>query len=283
VDEAAAPGLWAIWNELDHAFARSDRTQRIDADFNASIGEESRYAGLFKRHVTMTVGLPLLMIMDERALRAVVAHEVAHARLQHTSGGINLHDFLAASENVLYYADTDRTITGRVAHILLHSPIEWLGKEYRVLSHESEFSADVSAAEQVGHHEMARSLVLLEACTTRLSDLVFNPLEKEMLGAIRVPMPPLQRISARLGDIRALEQLVTTVAARLAREPEPESTHPPFNKRLANLGFSGIPTIAAVQASAIDRLLSPEAAKERSARFNDEWRKRARDLVVVGR
>jgi hypothetical protein len=59
VDEAAAPGLWAIWNELDHAFARSDRTLRIDADFNASIGEESRYAGLFKRHVTMTAGLPL--------------------------------------------------------------------------------------------------------------------------------------------------------------------------------------------------------------------------------
>jgi Zn-dependent protease with chaperone function len=283
VDEVAAPGLWAIWKELDHAFAGSGRTLRIDADFNASIGEESRYAGLFKRHVTMTVGLGLLMIMDERAVRAVIAHEVAHARLQHTSGGTNLFDFLAASENVLYYADPDRTITGRIAYVLLHSLLEWLGKEYRALSRENELAADAGAAQQVGRGEMARALVLLEACTARLSDLVFSPLEKETLGAIKVPMPPFQRISAQLGDIRAVEQLATAAAARLTREPEPDSTHPPFDKRLANLGFTDIPAIDAVQASAIDRLLSPKTAKELSARFDDEWRKRAHDQVSLGR
>ena len=112
VDEAAAPGLWAIWKELDRAFTRSGRTLQIDANFNASIREERRYAGLFKQHITMTVGLSLLIILDERAIRSIIAHEVAHARLQHASGGTNLLDFIAASENVLYYADPDRTITG---------------------------------------------------------------------------------------------------------------------------------------------------------------------------
>jgi hypothetical protein len=140
LDEETAPGLWLIWKELDRAFTRSGRTLLIDADFNASIREERRYAGLFKRHVIMTVGLPLLIILDERAIRAVIAHEVAHARLQHASGGANLADFIAASANVLYYADPDRTITGRLAHALLHSLLEWLDEEHRALSREMSFA-----------------------------------------------------------------------------------------------------------------------------------------------
>jgi hypothetical protein len=133
VNERAAPGLWALWGELDRAVSPSGRTLLIDAAFNASISEERRYLGLFKRHVTMTVGLPLLMILDARAIRAVIAHEVAHARLQHTSGGTNLYDFIAAAENVFHYADPDRTVTGRVAYLLLHALVEWLEKEHRAL------------------------------------------------------------------------------------------------------------------------------------------------------
>jgi hypothetical protein len=49
VDEEAAPGLWLIWKELDGAFTRSGRTLLIDTNFNASIMEESRYAGLFRQ------------------------------------------------------------------------------------------------------------------------------------------------------------------------------------------------------------------------------------------
>ena len=282
VDEVAAPGLWAIWKELDRTFTPSGRTLRIDANFNASISEESRYAGLFKRHVTMTVGLPLLIVLDERAVRAVVAHELAHARLQHASGGRNLSDFLVASENVLYYAAPERTITGRLAYVLLHSMLEWLGKEYRALSRENELCAEAGAAEQVGRDEVARALVLVEACGARLTDLVFSPLENEVLGAITVPTPPLQRIVLQLADIRAPEQLAAAAVACLAREPEPDPTHPAFGKRLANLGFADIPAISNVQSSAVDRVLSCEAVTMLSAQFDDKWRRRVRELVSIG-
>jgi Zn-dependent protease with chaperone function len=283
VDEAAAPGLWLIWKELDRAFTRSGRTLLIDTNFNASIGEESRYAGLFRQHVTMTVGLPLLIILDERAIRAVIAHEVAHARLRHTSGSTNLRDFIAASENVLHYADPDRTITGRIAHALLHSLLEWLEKEYRALSRENELGADAGAAEQIGRDEMARALVLTEASGARLAELVYTPLEKEMLGAIKAPAPPFQRIFNRLADIRAPEQLAAAAAASLKHEQDSESTHPPLGKRLANLGFTDIPPIDKVQNSAIDQVLSPAAVRELPARFDDEWRKNVREWVSVGR
>ena len=282
-DEATAPGLWAIWKELDRAFIRSGRTLLIDADFNASIREERRYAGLFKRHVIMTVGLPLLIILDERAIRAVIAHEVAHARLQHASGGANLSDFIAASENVLYYADPDRTITGRVAHALLHSLLEWLEQEYRALSREHELCADGDAAEQVGRDEMARALVLVAAGGARLADVVFTPLEQELIGAIKAPTPPFRRIFAQLEDIRAPEPLTAAAVVGLKREADPKSTHPALAKRLANLGFTGIPPIEEVRTSAIDQVLTRDAARELTERFDDEWRKMADGWLRVGR
>jgi Zn-dependent protease with chaperone function len=282
VDEQAAPGLWAIWKELDRAFPRSGRTLLIDNEYNAWIREERRYAGLFGQHITMAVGLPLLIVMDERAIRAVIAHEVAHAQLQHTSGGANLSDFIAASGNVLYYADPDRTITGRVAHALLRSFLEWLEEERRALSRENELCADADAATQVGRDEMARALVLLEAGGTRLGELVFTPLEKEMMGAIKAPTPPLQRIFEQLDDIRAPEPLAAAAVVGLGRELDPKSNHPSFGVRLANLGFIDIPPIDKVQTSAIDQLLSREAGKILATHFDNEWRRQVDRLVHVG-
>ncbi|PPQ15213.1 Zn-dependent protease with chaperone function [Bradyrhizobium sp. AC87j1] len=281
-NQETAPGLWAIWQELDHSFVRSSRTLLIDTDFNASIREVSRYAGLFRQHVTMTVGLPLLIVLDERAVRAVIAHEVAHAQLRHTSGGTNLADFIAASENVLFYADPDQTITGRIAQILLHSMTEWLDKEYRALSRENELGADLGAAEQVGRAEIARALVLIEACGTRMTELVFAPLEKEMRGAINAPLPPLERIVSQIGDIRAPGPLAAAAVAGLTREPDPDTTHPSFAKRLANLGYTDIPQIDEVVTSAIDQLLSRDAAKDLAKGFDEEWRKKAQAWVGIG-
>lgn len=281
--EEAAPGLWAAWKDLDPGFVRSNRSLRIDTDFNASIGEVSRYAGLFGRQITMTVGLPLLIVLDERAVRAIIAHEVAHARLRHTSGSINLADFIAASENVLFYADPDHTVTGRIARALLHSMLEWLDKEYRALSRENELYADLGSAEQVGRAEAARALVLTEGCGTRLTDLVYAPLEKEVLGAIHAPRPPLERVLEQLGDIRAPEPMAAAAVAGLTREHDPDATHPPFATRLANLGYTGIPDIDEVGTSAIDQLLSQDAAKDIIARFDEEWRKKAQAWVSVGR
>jgi hypothetical protein len=282
LDEATAPGLWAIWKEFDRAFAQPGRTLLVDANFNASIGEQRRYAGLFQQHLTMTIGLPLLIILDARAIRAVIAHEVAHARLQHTSGGANLHEFILASENVLYHADPSRTITGRVAYLLLHSLLKWLRKEYHTLSRENELAADAGAATQVGREEMARALVLIEACAARLVDLIYAPLDKEVIGAIKPPAPPFRRIFARLEDIRSPEQLAAAAAAGPKREHDPDPTHPPLTKRLANLGYIDIPPIDQVTTSAVGLFLSPQAAKDLPAHFDDEWSKRVRRRVSVG-
>src|SRR5215471_5693372 len=45
-DETAAPGLWAMWKDLDAETPRARRTLVIDTELNASIGERRRYFAL---------------------------------------------------------------------------------------------------------------------------------------------------------------------------------------------------------------------------------------------
>ncbi|HYW61370.1 MAG TPA: M48 family metallopeptidase, partial [Xanthobacteraceae bacterium] len=163
VNEHEAPGLWAIWNEFDRVSPRSRRVLLIDPELNASMSEQRRWLGLRRRQLTMKVGAALLLALDERAVRAVVAHEVAHARLQHTTGGVNLVEFELAAANLFHYFDPEQTITGRVAHLLLHALLDWVNAARLALSHANELAADRDAAELVGADEIARSLVLIES------------------------------------------------------------------------------------------------------------------------
>jgi hypothetical protein len=280
VDAQSAPGLWAIWDEFDRTSPRGSRTLLIDTELNASIGERKRFAGLFRRQLTMTFGLPLLILLDERAVRAIVAHEVAHASLQHTSGGANLFEFMAAAENIFHHADPDTTITGRLAHLLLHRLVEWLQAEYRTLSRQNELAADRDAAEWVGRGEMARALVLVEALSNRVVETIFKPLETEVLGAIRAPAPPLQRIIARLETIRA-EPIDGAALAAKPAEPDENATHPPLRARLANLGFADVPSIDMAKTSAADTIMSADAVKQFLARFDGDWTRRVNEHIGI--
>jgi Peptidase family M48 len=278
VDEGAAPGLWAIWNQFDRTSPRSRRALFIDSLFNASMNEHRRYFGLLRPQLTMTVGLALLIVLDERAMRAVVAHEVAHARHQHTSGGANLNEFIEAVENFFDYVDQKETLTGRLAQVLLGSLLKWVETEYRILSRQNELAADQAAAQHVGPQEMARALLLVHLCGARMKELVFAPLDKELIGAIRSPTPPLQRLVNQLDAIRVLEKVED--ASLLSDEPA-DSTHPPLRARLANLGFAGIPKVETAMTSATESLLSTGAASDLLKRFDGEWRRAATAMVGI--
>jgi Zn-dependent protease with chaperone function len=281
VDEREAPGLWAMWNEFDRVSPRSRRVLRIDPQLNASIGEERRWFGLRREQLTMTVGAALLIALDERAVRAVVAHEVAHARLQHTTGGINLVEFEIAAENLFHYFDPEQTITGRVARLLLQALLDWVNTARLALSRANEFAADREAAERVSTDEMARALILLEAGHAQMKELIHEPLEKELLGAIRAPTPPLQRLVDQLDAFRKPERIAAAAAAEMSTADDPKSTHPAFATRLANLGFSTPPTVDVPQASAAAKLIAPAEMDELTARFNRDWKKGADQAVGI--
>jgi Zn-dependent protease with chaperone function len=262
-----------MWSELDVATPRARRTLAIDPDLNASIGERRRYFALAHRDLTMTVGLPLLLVLDDRAVRAVVAHEVAHARLQHTTGGANLHEFTVAAANLFDHLDPERTITGRIAHMLLGSLLAWVWAEFHAIRYRNELAADREAGERTGAHEMARALVLLHHAGWALKEFVADPLDKELLGAIRAPTPPLQRVVDQIDAIRA-HRTADEGEPQEPEEPDAEKDyHPPLRARLANLGLAAIPDIELPRTSAAETLLAAPASKRLLTEFNDTWRR----------
>ena len=91
------------------------------------------------------------------------------------------------------------------------------------------------------------------------------------------------RIFNQLGEIRAPEQLAVAAVAALGREQDPDATHPPLGERLANLGFTEMPSVDEIQNSAIDQVLSQEAVRELAAQFDNKWRKQVNEWVGVGR
>ena len=98
-----------------------------------------------------------------------------------------------------------------------------------------------------------------------------DPLEKELLGAIRAPTPPLQRVIDRLDAIRAHP----ADSAQSPERDDPESHHPPLHERLANLGFAAVPPVEPPQMSAAESLLSAATLKELLTDFNERWRRSA--------
>jgi hypothetical protein len=129
---------------------------------------------------------------------------------------------------------------------------------------------------------MARALVLIESMSARMNDVVFTPLQKEVLGAIRAPAPPLQRIMSELESIRMPGPIEAAALARIASETkDSDATHPPLRQRLANVGFTELPKTDAPQTSAADALLSDQAFSHLVTRLYGEWTRRVAHSVDI--
>src|SRR5260370_40054476 len=100
--------------------------------------------------------------------------------------------------------------------------------------------------------------------SARMNGVVFPPLQKELLGAIRAPAPPLQRIISQLETIRMPGPIEAAALACFASEKEDSNaTHPSLRQRLANVGVTEVPKIDAPQTSAGEASLSGPALKDR--------------------
>jgi hypothetical protein len=65
---------------------------------------------------------------------------------------------------------------------------------------------------------MARALVLLHNAAAGMVELIIDPLDEELLGAIRAPTPPLQRL---------VDQIDAIPAYRAGDEAEPQRKDEP--------------------------------------------------------
>lgn len=270
VTRQEAPKIWEIWDELD-----SNKPQRrqlvIDADMNASMAERRTIMGLWGREVTMTIGMPLLLCLDEPALRSVIAHEIGHSELRHTSGLSNLAEFEATFETLFEYADPNTTITGAMTYSMLGGLGSWLEKEMLYLSRQHEFEADRAAADSETASIEARSNLLCEAVGEFYLEEILKPIDKEILGAISAPRSPLLQLIDRLDEVRDPKTIMKYARRSWKKDPDPKSTHPTLKERIEALGFIRLPVLKKLNICAANALLPSETKSKLIRNFDEQW------------
>ncbi|RWA64352.1 M48 family metallopeptidase [Mesorhizobium sp.] len=279
VSRAEAPGLWNLWEKVAGPGRAARTVITLEDSLNASVREERTLLGLLGRRLFLTVGIPLLAVTDENALAAILAHEDAHVRNKDTNGGLNLAEFENSFGFVFEYAPPGATISGS----LLHAAIGWLSESFERedirLSREAEIKADRHAATSGNAEQAARALLLIAAADVHFTEKVYEPLRREIMGALRPPRPPLARLLEMAADLSQSQYLNRCAQRAWERPDDGKSTHPSWAQRLAALGYVETPEIDPIRRTALSTLLNPETAEQQIAGFNNRWTERMEDYL----
>jgi len=275
-----APALWAIWDEL--APPRGERRSLLVDDLlNASISERKRWFDLLGRHTTLTLGLELLMLVDERLLRTVIAHEVGHAKLQHTAGATNLAEFLETFETLFVYVDPETTVAGGLADWALATWLKGANLELMRVSRKNELEADSFSARLCGVDAVADAEVFIATVSRAVKTEIHEPLETELLHAIRAPVAPHQRVWERRAELISAacqEKYLSDVWQETTKK---EASHPCFRERFENIVPGIAPRAVAVGASAAEICLPQETFRRVMDKTLQTWTDFAENAVGI--
>ena len=274
-----APDLWAQWEKVAGPRRAARTIIVLEDNLNASVREERTLLGLLGRRLFLTVGIPMLAVTDENAFAAILAHEDAHVRNKDTNGGLNLAEFENSFGFVFEYAPPGATISGS----LLHAAMGWLSESFERedirLSREAEIKADRHAATSGNAEQAARALLLVAAADAHFTEKVYEPLRREIRGALRPPRPPLERLLEMAGQLSQRDCLNACVQKAWERPDDEKSTHPSWAQRLAALGYPRAPDIEPIHVTALSTLLSPDLAAREIAAFDRKWTEQMEDYL----
>jgi heat shock protein HtpX len=228
----AQPRLLAVIDE--EAEACGERTpEEVYATFdvNAAVLEVNR------RRRVMIIGLPLLHLVSERGLRAVIAHEFGH----YTGGDTRLGPWIYRTRAAigrtigqLTSEDGDDGWTERA----VRAPFVWYGKAFlritNAISRRQEFAADARAAHRGGRKVYSETLRRIEAYAPAFDAYWANEVAPLLSSGRR---PPIGEgfsafIRAETIDRAANEHLERELAEG---RTDPYDSHPSLAERIAAL------------------------------------------------
>jgi Zn-dependent protease with chaperone function len=216
------PSLHAIVDDVARKARHPiPRAVYLVRDPTAFAGSRPRWFGL-RREPIVGIGLPVLVLITDRELAAVIAHEFGH----HVGGDVRLGPWQYRTSHAIGAA-LHRL---EESNLFLHLPFYAYGRLFlnitRPASREQELRADALAARLVGASELAGALLALER---------YGPAWHEYWHGVFVPavdagfLPPIVE-----GYQRLLAGTRPSMGA--AAMPDIDDTHPPLGTRLTALG-----------------------------------------------
>ena len=232
------PELYAAVDRLKNEIDVDGQVQiELSDEAQASAREVLGVFGLFGNRRLMTLGIPLLAILDEDEARAVISHELGHFSRRHGRFGHSLYwvhwGWLAHVEHI----DEESTVIDRFGAAFAHMFVPMFSRRAMVWSRRCEYEADEDAARAAGAKNMVSALARL---------LLFDDwLERELPRRVREwqrserESPPnyLDRIVHAF--ILATPSLIDDFIARESRRGSDwRDTHPPLAERAAALNIA---------------------------------------------
>lgn len=236
-----APRLFQLLDNLQEGFGISPFARvRVTSDFNAGVQMIPRLGVFGFNRNYLYLGLPLMQVLTEKQLTAVLAHECAHCSSRHDRFGMWIYRLRRTWTRVfaaLQGADSTSSLKQLRGMILWF--VDWYWPRFNahafVLSRADEYEADRASAEWAGPETVAESLFRIGCTGIRLGEKFWF---ETTLQARQVPDPPddiVVKMESYLSAppeaddaARWLEQAAQTLTGNI-------DTHPSLSDRLKAL------------------------------------------------
>jgi Zn-dependent protease with chaperone function len=229
-------------------------------DANAFAGQH-RARGLAKKHDIVGIGLPLLAVLTQKEVGAVLAHEMGH----HVAGDVRLGPWVHRTRRAIARAVDRLEGSSFWFHLPFVAYAEFFMRTSLRISRAQEIQADAVAARVAGASAAASALRKTNVLSVAW-DAYFDGEVAPLLNKGRVPplLEGFERFwrAAQTPDTPAFRTLSATLEAR--RRPRQDDTHPSLAERIAALGDP--PATADAVGSALDLLDDVSRAEDRVMR-----------------
>lgn len=239
----------------------------INAELNAAAAYVPQGLGLWRQRHYLILGLPLLHALDRRELAAVVAHEFGHFHggHGHFTGWIYR---LRSSWHRLLEGMSGGLAGGQLLWFFFRWYAPYFEAYSQVLARRQEYAADAVSAQAVGADAAVSALVRIELTSDWLQGEFWPQINESTRAQAYPPIAVHEQLAQALSRERLRE---TRIPARLlARQPDPDDTHPTLAKRAAALQVELPRTAATAGVAAVGMLGELDASLQR--RFSLEWR-----------
>ncbi|AVP57145.1 M48 family metallopeptidase [Pulveribacter suum] len=242
----------------------------LDDDFNACIRQEPRFGVLGGARNQLTVGLPLLMALDQRRLLAVLAHEYGHLRGDHGRFAAWIYRARLGWQRLYQGMEDDASPLAVATRAFLDWYVPRLLARTFALARQDEYEADRVAARLLGRQEMAAALTELEIKGAWLGEHFWR---QHWRGALAQPLPagPFAALQRQL--LLPPEPAFAQAALRSAtrRISSVDDTHPVLRDRVEAL-TGARPALPPWSRRGALALLGEQAPRW-LAHFDARWRK----------
>ena len=240
----------------------------IDPDLNAAAASVPRLLGLAGNRHYLVLGLPLMRLLDQQQLAAVIAHEFGHF-----NGGHGRFSGWIYRVRVSWYRLLESfAAQGTAGAGVFTRFFAWYAPYFNaysfVLARSNEYEADAVSARIAGAESAAHALVKVNVAAERLHS-EFWPGVGRLNATQETPPPALYADMARtLAAVR--DDDAEALARFMARKPDLDDTHPVLAQRLAAMRVQPALPVP-MQHSAADALLGP-LAEQLQSQFDQQWR-----------